>query len=77
MAGAHYGKQLKHPKKELKISESYIIEVDISENRDLSVLMVSRLDRNKMAIVHTFNGSEAEEMYERLTGQKLRVIQDE
>lgn len=61
----------------LKVSESYIIGVDISENRDLSVLMVSRLDQNKMTIVHTFNGSEAEEMYERLTNQKIGVVQDE
>ena len=64
-------------KNTLKVSESYIVGVDIAEDRDLSVLMVSRLDGNKMAIVHTFNGSEAEEMYERLTNQKIGVVRDE
>lgn len=54
--------------KDLKISESYIVGVDISENKDLSVLTVSRLDGTKMTVVNTFMGAEAEEMYEHLTG---------
>ena len=49
--------------KDLKISENYIVGVDISENKDLSVLTVSRLDRTKMTVVNTFMGAEAEEMY--------------
>lgn len=61
--------------KDLKISESYIVGVDISENKDLSVLTVSRLDRTKMTVVNTFMG--AEEMYEHLTGQKVGVVRDE
>lgn len=63
--------------KYLKISESYIVGVDISENKDLSVLTVSRLDRTKMTVVNTFMGAEAEEMYEHLTGQKVGVVRDE
>jgi hypothetical protein len=63
--------------KDLKISESYIVGVDISENKDLSVLTVSRLDRTKMTVVNTFMGAEAEEMYEHLTGQKVGVVRDE
>lgn len=63
--------------KDLKISESYIVGVDISENKDLSVLTVSRLDRIKMTVVNTFMGAEAEEMYEHLTGQKVGVVRDE
>ena len=63
--------------KDLKISESYIVGVDISENKDLSVLTVSRLDRTKMTVVNTFMGAEAEEMYEHLTGQKVGVVLDE
>ena len=63
--------------KDLKISESYIVGVDISENKDLSVLTVSRLDRTKMTVVNTFMGAEAEEMYEHLTGQKVGAVRDE
>ena len=63
--------------KDLKISESYIVGVDISENKDLSVLTVSRLDRTKMTVVNTFMGAEAEEMYDHLTGQKVGVVRDE
>ena len=63
--------------KDLKISESYIVGVDISENKDLSVLTVSRRDRTKMTVVNTFMGAEAEEMYEHLTGQKVGVVRDE
>lgn len=63
--------------KALKISESYIVGIDISENNDLSVLTVSHLDGNKMALVNAFRGVEAEEMYERLTKQKIGVIRDE
>lgn len=53
------------------------VGVDISENKDLSVLTVSRLDRTKMTVVNTFMGAEAEEMYEHLTGQKVGVVRDE
>ena len=63
--------------KDLKISESYIVGVDMSENKDLSVLTVSRLDGTKMTVVNTFMGAEAEEMYEHLTGQKVGVVRDE
>ena len=63
--------------KDWKISENYIVGVDISENKDLSVLTVSRLDRTKMTVVNTFMGAEAEEMYEHLTGQKVGVVRDE
>lgn len=61
----------------LKVSESYIIGVDISGDKDLSVLMISRLDGPKMTITKVFHGAEAEEMYERLTDQKVGVIHDE
>jgi hypothetical protein len=62
--------------KALKVSDSYIVGVDISDDRDLSVLMVSRLSKGKMSIVKVFHGIEAEEMYEHLTGQKVGVIRD-
>jgi len=58
------------------ISERYSIGVDISDDKDLSVIMVSRIDGQKMTIVNVFTGAEAEEMYERLTNQKVGVIRD-
>ena len=61
----------------LKVSESYIVGVDISSDKDLSVLMISRLDGTKMVITKVFHGVKAEEMYERLTDQKVGVIHDE
>lgn len=61
----------------LKLSESYIIGIDISDKEDKTVLTVSRLEGTKMTIVNMFTGSEAEWMYERLTNQKVGVIQDE
>lgn len=62
--------------KDLKISESYVVGIDISEDKDLSVMMVSRFEKGKMSIVKVFHGAEAEEMYEHLTGQKVGVIRD-
>jgi len=65
------------PCRYLKPDQCLIVGVDISENKDLSVLTVSRLDRTKMTVVNTFMGAEAEEMYEHLTGQKVGVVRDE
>lgn len=77
MAGAFYDqrpKDLPDKTRQLKVSESYIIGIDISDNGDESVLTVSRLNGNKMTVVNTFTGEEAEWMYERLTNQKIGVV---
>lgn len=60
----------------LKISESYIVGVDISDSEDASVFSVSKFDGTKLTIVKTFVGKDAEEMYERLTGQKVGKSRD-
>lgn len=60
----------------MNVSERYSIGVDISDDKDLSVLMVSRIDGAKMSIVNVFTGEEAEWMYERLTNRKVGVIRD-
>lgn len=54
----------------LKVSESYIIGVDISDTGDTPVLTVSRLEGSKMTVVNSFMGEEAKWMYERLTHPK-------
>lgn len=60
----------------LKISESYIIGIDISDTDDTSVMSVSKLGGTKMTIIKTFTGKEAEMMYERLTDQKVSEKQE-
>ncbi len=44
----------------LKISESYIIGIDISDTDDTSVMSVSKFDGTKMTSIKTFTGKEAE-----------------
>ena len=57
--------------------ENYIIGIDVSDGKAESVLTVGRLNGANMAIIKYFRGEEAEEMYERLTDQKVGVIRDE
>lgn len=50
----------------MKINESLIVGVDISENGDTPVLIVVRKQPGKVEIVNTFQGEEAIELYMKL-----------
>lgn len=50
-----------------KVSESYLIGVDIEEDEDISTLVVIKRSRDKLETVNTFVGKEAEIIYKKLT----------
>lgn len=50
-----------------KISESFIIGIDFSENGDTGVLIVGRQVNGKVNIINAFQGTDAKELYDKLT----------
>lgn len=59
--------------KNLKISESYLLGVDIAfeDSKDVSMIMVSRYEGvpgKKLVVINTIIGKEAEEIYKILKG---------
>jgi hypothetical protein len=49
------------------ISETYLIGYDQSDNSDYSCLtIVKRVDKDRLVVVNTFLGKEAEELYNKL-----------
>lgn len=49
-----------------RISESYVVSIDISDNGDCSVMMVGKREGDSCRVVNTFIGEDAEIMYQRL-----------
>lgn len=50
-----------------KLNESYIIGVDLEEDKDISALVVIRRKGDKLETVNTFIGKEAEIIHAKLT----------
>jgi len=50
-----------------KLSESLIIGVDFSENGDNGVLIVGRHVNGEINIINAFQGTDAKELYDKLT----------
>jgi hypothetical protein len=49
------------------ISETYLIGYDQSDNSDYSCLtVIKRVDKDRLVVVNTFLGNEAEDLYNRL-----------
>ena len=59
----------------MKISENYIVGVDISYNKEASIVQVVKSVRDglvpQLEVVKTFIGKEAEDFFEKMTGTKL------
>jgi hypothetical protein len=53
----------------LKVSETIIIGVDISNDKDISCVQVAKQTGSSFEVVNTFYGEEAEKMYEMLTNR--------
>jgi hypothetical protein len=61
-----------YPKKpRLKVSDTYILGVDISADKDISCVQITRRMGDTCEVVNTLYGEEAEEMYKNLTGIKV------
>lgn len=56
--------------KTLLVSESLLINIDISNGEDISALSVIRYPGSKYEMVNVFYGGEAEWMYERLVTKR-------
>lgn len=54
----------------IKDSKTYIIGIDISDNKDESVMTVCRSDGSKLTHVNTLTGAEVERLYRRLVGDE-------
>lgn len=54
----------------MKVSESYMVCIDIAGNEDESVLTVSKYNGHKISFINNFFGEEAEWMYKKLTGKE-------
>lgn len=52
--------------------ENYFVSVDIADNRDIDVVIVFEDLGAKLKQVKTFTGNEAIDIYERLTGKKVK-----
>lgn len=52
--------------------ENYFVSVDIADNRDIGVVIVFEDLGAKLKQVKTFTGNEAIDIYERLTGKKVK-----
>ena len=50
----------------LKISESYLVSIDVSED-DESLVMVTRMEGRNIKFIKQFRGEEAIKVYELLT----------
>ena len=55
----------------LKVSESYIIGIDISPDGDESTLTVAQHVGSRLNLINVFYGQEAENIYNKLTNNKL------
>lgn len=55
----------------LLFSETYIVNADISQCKNQSVLYVNKYNRRNPDAANTFYGAQAEEMYEKLTGNTI------
>lgn len=56
--------------RKLKISETYVLGVDIDENIDESAVSIGRAEMGKIYIVKTIHGKEAVEFYNKLIEQE-------
>lgn len=66
--------QKKTTENHLKVSESLIIDIDISNGDDIPVMQVARRVGNKCEIINTFYGEEAEWTYEHLINNRHHKI---
>lgn len=55
----------------LKISESYLIGVDLGLDDELCITIVKRGENKRLDVVKTVFGEEAEELYEKMTGSPI------
>lgn len=59
----------------MKVNESIIIGIDISENEDTAVLLVGRRHSGRTTeIINAYQGEEAIELYTKLTTKKDKCI---
>lgn len=54
----------------MKTSDAVIISIDFSHGEDVGVLIVGRREKGITKIINAFQGEEARELYEKITGGK-------
>lgn len=60
----------------MKVNESLIIGVDLSDDKDAGVLIVGRQKNGEVTIVNAFQGQEAADIYRKLiTVEKGMVLE--
>ena len=57
----------------MKSNDSVIVSWDLSNEQDISILLVGRVENGVMKIVNAFRGKEAEELMEKLVTQNPNV----
>lgn len=60
----------------MKVNESLIIGVDLSDDKDVGVLIVGRQKNGEITIINAFQGKEAFDIYRKLiTVEKGMVLE--
>lgn len=58
-----------NPGSVLKVSEGFIVGIDISERKDISCAQIARRKGSEIEIINTYYGEEAEKIYDILTNR--------
>lgn len=60
------------------VSDAIIVSVDFTNGKDKNIMLVGRktLGQEDVTVINAFQGEEAEELYKRLTTQKVGVRHD-